>query len=95
MVRLYYTPPSDMIFHEIKTKAIELWQTYDNEFGYVDEKLGTIKNITNLRDNFMYIVAMFDMQNQRKLADMLSEKAKEAVRKRMVDGGQPLEYNVF
>lgn len=84
---LYYTPPSDEIFAEVKKAAIEIWETYDNTYGYVDEKVGRIKDIGNVGDNVMYIVAMFDLSNQAKLGAKLSEEAKEAVRARMIDGG--------
>ncbi len=92
---LYYTAPKTEQFEEVKEKAIELWNTYDNEFGYVDEKVNSIKDIGNIRDNFMYIVAMFDIQNQSKLASKLSDETKLEIRNRMVDGGNPPEYIVF
>ena len=67
----YYIAPSQEIFDEIKSKAIELWNTYDNTYGYVDEKVDRIKNIENIRDNCAYIVGMFDSSNQRKLFQMV------------------------
>lgn len=93
--KLYYTAPPDNQFNELKEKAIEVWQDYDNEYGYVDEKVGRIKDIKNISDNFMYMVAMFDTENQRKLADKLSPETRQAVRERMIDGGNPPEYIVF
>jgi hypothetical protein len=95
MGKLYYTAPNDEQFKELKEKAIEIWQTYDNTFGYVDEKINRIKDIPNVNDNFMYIVAMFDIINQRKLADSLSEETRKQVRDRMIDGGTPIDYIVF
>ena len=89
--RLYYTPPTEEQFNELKEKAIGIWNAYDNEFGYVDEKVNSIKDIKNIQDNFMYILAMFDISNQRKLADKLSDETKLAVRERLIDGGNP-EY---
>lgn len=87
MTMLYYTPPEDSQFDELKEKAIEVWNTYDNQFGYVDEKVNAIEKIPNVQDNFTYIVAMFDMKNQRKLADKLSDETKLAVRERIIAGG--------
>ena len=69
MEKLYYTAPSDEIFEEVKQKAIEVWSGYDNQYGYVDEKVGQIKDIKNIQDNVMFIVAMFDSNNQKKLAE--------------------------
>lgn len=84
---LYYVPPTDEIFDEVKAAAIKLWKHYDNEFGYVEEKVERIKHIANIKDNVMYMVAMFDSENRYMLAGMLSEKAREAIRARMIDGG--------
>jgi hypothetical protein len=92
---LYYTPPSDEQFNELKEKAIKIWSGMGDEPSYSQEKIGRIKDIGNIEDNFMYMVAMFDINNQRILAESLSPEARLAVRERMIDGGQPDEYNVF
>ena len=93
--KLYYTPPSDLYFRELKARAMEIWKSYDDEFGYATEKVNQIKNIQNIKDNFMYMVAMFDIQNQAKLSARLSDGCKKEVRDRMIDGGQPIEFIVF
>jgi len=95
MPELYYTPPTNKIFNEVKEKCIEIWNTYDNQFGYVDEKVNRIKDIKNIQDNLMYMIAMFDVVNQKKLADKLSKKSKIAIRIRMINGGNNPEYIVF
>ena len=89
--KLYYTPPTDEQFNELKEKAIEIWSPMGDEPSYAEEKIGRIKNIQNVQDNFMYMVAMFDQNNQRKLAEKLSPETRKAVRERMIDGGNP-EY---
>ena len=91
-VRLYYTPPADHIFQEMKDACLKLWDEVDTDndrFGYATEKKSRIKDIPNVGDNFMYMVAMFDIHNQRKLADVLTPEARKEVRDRMVDGGNP------
>jgi len=93
--RLYYTPPTDEQFNELKSKTVEVWKEYDNEYGYVDEKVGRIWNIMNVGDNFMYIVAMMDCVNQGKLANKLSKETRLAVRARMIDGGNKTEDIAF
>ncbi len=95
MTRLYYTPPPNDQFKEVKECAIKVWQRYDNEFGYVDEKVNRIKDLKNVGDNFMYIVAMFDVHNQIRLAFALNKETKLAIRERMIDGGMPEEYIYF
>ena len=97
MTKLYYTAPSDEAFNELKKAAIELWTTrYPEETSpyYAKEKVDRIKDIKNIDDNFMYMVAMFDLDNQRLLAEKLSLLTSKAVRDRMVDGGQP-EHLIF
>ena len=91
MTKLYYTPPTDEQFNELKEKAIEIWSVMGDEPSYSQEKIGRIKDILNVQDNFMYMVAMFDHNNQGKLAAKLTDETRKAVRDRMVDGGQP-EY---
>lgn len=95
MAKLYYIPPKDEQFNELKEKAIEIWNTYNNDYGYVDEKVNRIKDILNVGDNFMYMVAMFDMNNQVKLAEKLSVKTRKSIRERMIDGGTENFYIVF
>ena len=71
---LHNTAPSDESFEDMKKCAIKLWKTYDNTFGYVDEKVNAIKDLENVGDNFMFIYGMFDWKNQIKLVDMLKDK---------------------
>lgn len=75
----YYTAPSDEVFNEIKEKAIEIWQTYDDTYGYASEKIGYVNKITNFKDNWGTIVGMFDSINQQKLLAKLSPGAREKV----------------
>lgn len=82
-LELYYTAPSVEIFEEVKREAIKIWKTYDNEFGYVDEKVGRIQDMQNIRDNMMFIVAMFDIYNQVKLMENLSAEARQAIEDRL------------
>lgn len=76
----YYTAPRQDIFDEIKDNAIKIWQTYDNTYGYVDEKVGRIKDIQNVSDNAWFIVAMFDMDNQQKLLSMVKPETAEIIK---------------
>lgn len=90
MSKLYYTAPTNEQFNELKEKAIEIWNNYDNTYGYVDEKVNKIKDLDNVGDNFMYMVAMFDFENQMKLSKILSAETREAVSVRLIDGGASL-----
>jgi len=75
----YYEAPSDEIFNEIKEKAIEIWGSYDDQFGYASEKINYVKSILNFKDNWGTIVGMFDSTNQQKLLTKLSPEAREKV----------------
>lgn len=75
----YYTAPTQEVFEEIKAKAIELWQTYDDTYGYATEKINRIKDIQNIKDNAWFIVAMFDSINQMKLISRVSGKTAELI----------------
>tara|TARA_R110002126_G_scaffold17316_4_gene67746 strand:+ start:5574 stop:5861 length:288 start_codon:yes stop_codon:yes gene_type:complete len=95
MSELYYTAPTDEQFEELKREAMALWSTMGDEPSYAEEKIGRIKDIGNIKDNFMYMVAMFDIHNQELLAGRLSEETRNAVRERMIDGGQPEHLIAF
>jgi prolyl oligopeptidase PreP (S9A serine peptidase family) len=64
--------PSDKIFNEMKQAATQIWNTYDNQFGYVDEKMSRVNNIDNIQDNAMVFYRMFDMSNQTKFRGLVS-----------------------
>ena len=95
MEELYYVAPSNEQFNEVKEKAIEIWKTYDNSFGYADEKIGRIKEIENVKDNMMYIIAMFGSLNQGKLAEKLSPSTGKAISERLISVGHNDEYSPF
>lgn len=87
---LYYEAPADEQFEELKKAALALWNTYGDP--YRSEKVGRIKNIQNVHDNFMYILAMFDSLNQRKVAANLSIETKQALRDRLKAGGNTDDF---
>lgn len=95
MNNLYYTAPTDEQFNEVKLKCIEIWNTYDNTYGYATEKINRIKDLKNIEDNVMYMIAMFDINNMTILATKLTPDTRKAISDRMIDGGNPSEYNPF
>ena len=80
---LYYTAPSDNSFKDMKKCCIKIWETYDNTYGYVDEKVGKIKDMKNVGDNFMYMFAMFDIVNQTKIMTMIKEITMKDLQERL------------
>ena len=87
MTNLYYTPPTDEAFNDMKQAAMSVWSEVSTHPDYFEEKTSRIKDIGNVGDNFMYIFAMFDDYNQRLCANRLQPETKEAVRERMIAGG--------
>lgn len=86
----YYSPPSQVIFDEVKSAAMSLWPKIDSDndkYGYASGKIARIKNLANEADNFMAIVSMFDIHNQQLLSSVLSHESKEAIRERLRAGG--------
>ena len=81
---LYYIAPSQKVFEDMRVNAIELWETYDDEFNYATDKINRIKDIENIKDNFMYIFAMFDSANQSKLLLTLDAETKKAIQERLI-----------
>lgn len=78
---LYYTPPSEKVFENIKVASLVLWSSYFRveEPSYATEKMLKIAGLANVGDNYMYMVAMFDTSNQMKLFELLSNDALEVV----------------
>lgn len=76
----YNDAPSDEIFNEIKQASIEIWQTYDDTYGYASEKIDQVNSLTNFKDNWGTMVGMFDHINQEKLLAKLSPEAQAKVK---------------
>lgn len=79
----YYTAPSQEIFDELKRASINLWNTYDDTYGYSVEKIKRIRDIENIKDNFMFMFAMFDVYNQRKILDKVSPECAAEIAMRL------------
>ena len=89
MTKLYYIPPDPEIFKEVQNCAVKIWANYDDEFGYATKKIEKVKGIKNRSDNLMFIVAMFDHLNQKRLSDMLSTSARREVNLRLKSVNHP------
>lgn len=83
----YYKAPSEEIFQDIKSNSIKIWKTYDNTYGYVDEKVDRIKDMQNISDNAWTIVAMFDMNNQIELLRLIKPATRKAISQVYINAG--------
>jgi len=95
MKKLYYTPPTDEQFEEVKQRSIQLWATKNTGGGYSQNKIDSIKDMHNIEDNVMSIIAQFDIFNMALLASMLTDDTRKIISDRMIDGGSPDEANPF
>lgn len=89
-MKLYSIAPSDDCFNDMKAAAMVVWNKYREP--YRSQKLERVKDIKNVADNFIYIFAMFDTENQIKVVAQLKEETKEALRERLVSGGNSERY---
>lgn len=72
--------PSEEIFNEMINIASLIWLQYDNEFGYVTDKLERINSLTNYEDNVMAVYRMFDHMNQSKFVALASKDVLEYIK---------------
>jgi hypothetical protein len=72
--------PSIEIFNEMRAAATQIWNTYDNQFGYVTEKLNRINSLENIQDNAMVFYRMFDWENQTKFRNLVSHQTLEYIK---------------
>lgn len=74
-----FETPSKEIFEEMQNIAIEIWNTYDNTYWYVDEKLWYINQLENYQDNAMVMYRMFDHINQAKFLNECSKEVRDYI----------------
>ena len=82
---LYFTPPTDKEFDELKEKAVEVWEAYDDIFWYTRKKIKEVKELQNIGYNFMTIFGMFDLKHQELLIRSLSQETFEEIKKRLAE----------
>lgn len=74
-----FETPSQEIFEDLKQAATQIWNTYDDTYGYRTEKLDRVNSISNYADNAMVTYRMFDGSNQTKMRALVSEKTLEYI----------------
>lgn len=73
-------PPED-VFNEIKEKCIEYWkENFNDENGYVTAKINRINKIKNVDNDFLFMVNMFDTQNEKFCIQGMNPKARAWIR---------------
>jgi hypothetical protein len=87
--KLTYNPIlTDEIFDDVKGLVTKLWNTYDNEFGYVDEKMGVVNSLPKEWDSVILMIRMFHYLVQRDVIfKRLSDESNESIKLEMYDRG--------
>ena len=106
-IQLFYTPPKDEYFEELKSLCIRFWKVfptdsyYDNEqqlkleTEYANSKIGEIKNLTNEGSNFISMVQMIHQNYRYILANLLSLETRNAISMRLHGWGKEDEFDFF
>ena len=87
--KLYYVAPPQKQFDELKQKAIEAWLYIGYEETYSRKKQKQVHDISNVRDNFMYILGMFSSNNLRLISKALSQPTKKSIYDRLLSVNSP------
>lgn len=79
---------TDKIWDEVKDMVTKIWNTFDNEFGYVDEKMTVVNSLPREWTSVIQMVRMFHFKVQRGIIfKNLSQEANESIKLEMYDRG--------
>ena len=81
-VELFYTPPKNEYFNELKEICIRFWRSFD-EVEYVDEKINRIKNLDNSGCNFVSMVQMIHPVSREIISKCLSLETRNEISMRL------------
>ena len=92
---IYYKPPKQEYFDDLKSACIRYFKTFDNDFGYADEKIKTLESLENVGGNFMSMVKMIHPLAWEVLAELVTLETRVHISSRLEDGGHNLETDFF
>jgi hypothetical protein len=78
---------TDEVFNEVKNICTKIWNTYDNSFGYVDEKMEVVNSCEKNWTGVILMIRMFHFLIQRQIFNNLSPEANESIKLEMYDRG--------
>lgn len=81
---LYYQAPSDEVFEDVKNACMSVWDLFDDTYGYATEKKNRIKDMGNIQDNVIHMIAMFDFNNIDRVSSLLTKESRTAIRERLL-----------
>lgn len=82
--QLYYQSPEDHVFEEVKNACLHIWDGYDDTYGYATGKKQRVEGIENVKDNMMYMIGMFDLENIEKLSEMLTPETNQIIKEKLL-----------
>lgn len=93
---LFYTPPKDEYFNELKEACIKFWKTFDDRFGYSTEKIDSIKDLPNKDSNFMMMIQMIHPISRKLIVNLLSLETRNEISMRLYGWeDNPDEFDFF
>ena len=93
-VKLFYTPPKDELFEELRTICIRFWRTFD-EVEFVEEKINRIKNLKNQGCDFVSMVQMIHPISREVIAKALSLETRNEISMRLHGWEKDNEFDFF
>lgn len=84
MEKLYYIPPEDEIFKNLKYWCIAVWNSIDGDKYEINESVKRLNNMGNIGDNFMTMLAMFDNVNIVLVSQYLNQDTRKAIYDRLI-----------
>lgn len=93
-VELFYKPPKDECFEELKTICIRFWRTFD-EVEFVEEKINRIKDLKNEGCNFVMMVQMIHPVAREVVSKTLSLETRNAISMRLYGWEKENELDPF
>jgi hypothetical protein len=94
-VKLFYTPPREESFNELKEACIKFWNTFDDEFGYATEKIDRIKDLPNDGPNFVMMVQMIHPVAREVISKLLSLETRNEISMRLYGWEKENEFDFF
>ena len=104
-IELFYTPPKDEYFEELKALCIRFWEVFPNdsyydteqlrlEMKYAEEKITQIRSLKNEGANFISMVQMIHQNSRQLLAKCLSLETRNEISMRLYGFGDD-EFDPF
>ena len=105
-VKLFYIPPKDECFEELKSLCIRFWNTFtlphmwderqeELEIEYVQSKINEIKDLKNEGSNFISMVQMIHQNSREVLAKSLSLETRNEISMRLYGWEKENEFDAF